>query len=294
MTDKAHKLTDKKIAEIEKKLTDLYSKSYGEIKKKSADILNKIETKTDMTAEQRYNEYLKYNRLQALEQQVSEVLKDTNKEAVKIINSSMPDVYKLNYDEMIKVFPEGTIFPVINKSAVKTVLNEQVAPFKMLKLNDMQNIDLIRRDLTSSLTSGILQGESIPSLAKRIKAVTNKNLSSFVTIARTETTRIESSARQDVGEQGVKLGFKMKKQWVSTADDRSRDEHLQADGQIVDIDKPFRVGGEDLMYPGDESGSAGNTINCRCTMVNIVDDGEVPKSDRNEEVTDEIKRRLKA
>jgi SPP1 gp7 family putative phage head morphogenesis protein len=116
-----------------------------------------------------------------------------------------------------------------------------------------------------------MQGESIPNLARRMKDITNKTLSESIRIARTETTRVENSAKQDVGEQGAKLGFKMKKQWVSTKDGRTRPEHADADGQIVDIDKPFVVGGEELMYPGDESGSAWNTINCRCTTINIIE-----------------------
>jgi SPP1 gp7 family putative phage head morphogenesis protein len=116
-----------------------------------------------------------------------------------------------------------------------------------------------------------MQGESIPNLAKRMQDITNKTLSESIRIARTETTRVENSAKQDVGEHGEKLGFKMKKQWISTSDGRTRPEHAGADGQIVDIDKPFIVGGEELMYPGDESGSAWNTINCRCTTINIIE-----------------------
>ena len=121
------------------------------------------------------------------------------------------------------------------------------------------------------LTGSNTRRESIPNLAKRMKDITNKTLSESIRIARTETTRVENSAKQDVGEQGTKLGFKMKKQWISTSDGRTRPEHNDADGQIVDIDKPFIVGGEELMYPGDESGSAWNTINCRCTTINIIE-----------------------
>lgn len=57
------------------------------------------------------------------------------------------------------------------------------------------------------------------------------------------------------------------KEWLATQDDRTRDEHLAADGQQRDIDEPFDVGGEALQFPGDPSGDPGNIINCRCTLL---------------------------
>ena len=40
--------------------------------------------------------------------------------------------------------------------------------------------------------------------------------------------------------------------------------HGAANGQEVDFDKPFLVGGEYMQRPGE--GSARNVINCRCSM----------------------------
>ena len=57
----------------------------------------------------------------------------------------------------------------------------------------------------------------------------------------------------------------LQKEWIATFDNRTRIDHIQANGQIVDMDKNFLVGGEELSYPGDSRGSAANVINCRCT-----------------------------
>ena len=61
------------------------------------------------------------------------------------------------------------------------------------------------------------------------------------------------------------------KKWSATGDERTREAHSIADGQIVLKDKPFIVGGEKMMYPLDGSlgASAGNIINCRCTMLTL-------------------------
>jgi SPP1 gp7 family putative phage head morphogenesis protein len=71
-------------------------------------------------------------------------------------------------------------------------------------------------------------------------------------------------------------GLVRMKEWLATQDDRTRDAHLDADGEIVPIDEPFTKTGEALMFPGDPSGSPGNIINCRCTVLPVVEtEGEV-------------------
>jgi len=57
----------------------------------------------------------------------------------------------------------------------------------------------------------------------------------------------------------------LQKEWIATFDKRTRIDHIQANGQIVDMDKNVLVGGEELAYPGDSRGSDANVINCRCT-----------------------------
>lgn len=57
----------------------------------------------------------------------------------------------------------------------------------------------------------------------------------------------------------------LEKEWIATLDSRVRIEHIEANGQIVDMNEKFNVGGELLSYPGDSAGSAWNVINCRCT-----------------------------
>lgn len=70
----------------------------------------------------------------------------------------------------------------------------------------------------------------------------------------------------------VAIGAKAKKEWNAILDNRTRESHRLADGQVVDIDENFIVDGEELMYPGDDSrASLKNTINCRCTAMYYYD-----------------------
>jgi len=70
-------------------------------------------------------------------------------------------------------------------------------------------------------------------------------------------------------------GLDLKREWVSSSDDRTRDtpdaDHVAADGQVVGMREPFIVSGEELMFPGDPSGSASNTVMCRCGLIFLYD-----------------------
>lgn len=58
----------------------------------------------------------------------------------------------------------------------------------------------------------------------------------------------------------------LEKVWQATHDDKTREDHAEADGQSVNISEPFEVGGEEMMWPMDDSLGAtpGNTRSCRC------------------------------
>ena len=83
-----------------------------------------------------------------------------------------------------------------------------------------------------------------------------------------------------------KMGIKLKKSWLATIDGRTRHEHALLDGQTVDTDKPFKVDGYELMFPGDPSGPAHLTYNCRCTLIASVDG--VDTSDAQRRVRDPV------
>lgn len=83
-------------------------------------------------------------------------------------------------------------------------------------------------------------------------------------IARTEIISASNMGSQ-AGAMASELP--MEKEWLSTRDERTRDDHLEADGQTQDLDEPYEVGGEKFMFPGDSSlgASPENIIQCRCT-----------------------------
>jgi uncharacterized protein with gpF-like domain len=87
-------------------------------------------------------------------------------------------------------------------------------------------------------------------------------------IARTETHNAASYANHAYHKTvEVELGVKMKKKWVATNDARTRSTHSSANGQEVDMNENFIVGGTQMEYAGDSKGGARNVINCRCITI---------------------------
>jgi hypothetical protein len=91
-------------------------------------------------------------------------------------------------------------------------------------------------------------------------------------LVRTEATNAANYATMQSA-QDIFPGADMQKEWISASDERTRAAHREANGQIVDFNKPFIVKGEELMRPGDPSGSASNVINCRCSMAPFPKEG---------------------
>jgi hypothetical protein len=86
------------------------------------------------------------------------------------------------------------------------------------------------------------------------------------TIARTETHSASQDAAFEVA-QGS--GLSLQKQWVSVEDARTREDHVDANDNIVPLEEAFKVGDDELYYPGDPTGAPEQIINCRCICVYI-------------------------
>jgi len=87
-------------------------------------------------------------------------------------------------------------------------------------------------------------------------------------ISRTESINALRAGQNESVAQAIETGKVEQgdttKEWDSSGDARTRETHAAADGQKRAFDQPFSVGGSALMYPGDPSGPAAETILCRC------------------------------
>jgi len=166
----------------------------------------------------------------------------------------------------------------VTKAGVMDIFNDALEMFiTQWVARRVTQIDRTTENQIRTVIRGAMdEGLSVPETGKRIRdyaapmSATRANI-----IARTETHTAANFGAQ----QGAELtGLKMRKEWVSAQDERTRTsppdefDHADADGQVVDMKDSFTVGGEQLMFPGDPGGSAGNIISCRCAVVYLTDD----------------------
>lgn len=266
MTQSLHNQFNKQLNQKYRELKKQYIESYKDIKEKILSEYAKIEISNNMTEQEKISKSQKI--ILKIANIISNSIVNANKLAVNNINNQLNDFYKQNYNETIKQLKEkGIDGDRINNSETKEIIKDNPNPFNVIAINNLKDKAQIKRLAQTTLFNSILVGFSL----NNIKNVYEKNLKSSINILTTQSTRIENMATynallsmQPIAE---KNGYSIIKIWVSQEDKKVREAHSRADGQEVDIDKPFYVDNEKLMYPGDIVGSAGNIINCRCYMM---------------------------
>tara|TARA_R110000824_G_C15046448_1_gene660943 strand:- start:130 stop:930 length:801 start_codon:yes stop_codon:yes gene_type:complete len=127
-----------------------------------------------------------------------------------------------------------------------------------------------QEDVNKIIADSVAEGLSERQTAKAIRGLSAfRGSSRSGTIARTETHSAANVAAQATAKAA---GVQMRREWVSAKNERTRKAHKDADGQVVGMDEPFRVGGYDLMFPSDYASNAPArlTINCRCAVAYIL------------------------
>ena len=139
--------------------------------------------------------------------------------------------------------------------------------------------DLIANNTQNSVREiirrAIEKGDTVEDVARKLE--TSGRIAGRARARAIARTEIISASNFGSLRGAERSGIPLKKEWISTRDNRTRGsdpkdvfDHIEPDGQTRLLNEPFKVTGEDLMYPGDRrSASAGNTIMCRCTQAYI-------------------------
>ena len=137
------------------------------------------------------------------------------------------------------------------------------------RLNMIRGInDTMYDKVKTEIYAGVKEGEAISQVADRVKAIYNTTSNRAKVIARTETASMMNATSDLIyREEGVQ-----QKIWITVGDSAVRETHTAAANQgPVPIGRQFSNG---LMYPGDPNGSAGEVINCRCSLAPYIEGEE--------------------
>ena len=280
MADKAHRLTDEKLEEMEKRLSAIYSRAEKEITQTAEDYFSKFakqdEAKRKLLEQGKIteDEYKKWRkgkvmygkRFTEMKEQCAKQLMNVNQTALAYVNGELPEVYAINYNALAGSVDGvgGYSFTLVDADTVRNLAVTDTSLLPKKEPNPAKDIPWNMKKINSETLQGILQGESMDKIAKRILNVQKMNETQAIRAARTIVTGAENKGRQDSYARAEADGIILQKEWIATNDGRTRHSHAMLDGAIVDQDKKFDNG---LMYPGDPSGRPEEVYNCRCTLV---------------------------
>lgn len=291
--DYAHRMTDAELAQLERRISAIYQQAADELsdtvnayfeqfEKRDAAMKEKLDAGeiTDQQYKQwRLAQIGRGKRFTALRDKVAERYTYANATAVAYVNDATPGIYSLNRNYAaykIEQVSDKADFTLWDEQTVKRLIDEQpdLMPYYQPKRALQRGIDLKygKQQITASVTSSILQGKGIGKIADDLQSrMRDMSRASAIRTARTAVTAAQNAGRLDTYRAAQDMGIKLKKRWLATLDNRTRHAHAMLDGQTVDVDKPFKVDGYELMYPGDTSAPGYLVYNCRCTQIAEVD-----------------------
>lgn len=297
--DAGHVLTDRKLKKLEKRLAKEYAQAAKEIKEKLDDYLRRFEIKDqikmgmyergEISKEDyqrwRIGQIMMGKRWQEMEDNLTQDLSHTHEIAQSVTRWHMADVYALNHDfgtfEVETRTGIDTSYTLYSRDAVEQILRENpdILPPPGKRVSAKIRAGLAERwdkqQIQSVMLQGILQGESIPNLARRLAAsVADSDYKAAVRNARTMTTGAENAGRVVSYDRAKQLGIDVKQQWRATHDNRTRHTHRLVDGEIREVGEVFSNG---CRFPGDPGAEPSEVYNCRCTL-----DAFFPKYDKED------------
>lgn len=283
MPDRAHILADKELEEIEKRIEEIYRRANKEIEKKAAAYFKRFEAmdkqkralvEAGEITEEAYKKWkqgkiMTGKHWETLKKQTAESMHKANVIASDYANGRLPSVYASNYNQVaagINKQVRGVNFELVNQQTVRNLATKEKTLLPYKKVNGVKDVRWNTQKVNGEILQGILQGDSVADLSKRLRKVTEMNRASSVRNARTAVTSAENKGRMDMLHDAEDAGVRTKKVWLSVHDKRTRDAHLALSGVEADPDEPFEVFGMKIMYPGDPEAEPEMVYNCRCTM----------------------------
>lgn len=301
--DYAHRMTDKELGELERRISAIYQEarnsldetvrayfeSFRQRDEKMKKLIGTIQNGREWT-KQDYNNWRlaqigRGERFKVLRDKVAERYTNANETATAYVNDATPSIYSLNRNYAAYTVEQvaGDVgFDLWDEQTVKRLIVEQpdLMPYYPPKRALRRGIDLAwgKKQITASVTSSILQGRSVKGMADDLqKRITTMSRDSAIRTARTAVTGAQNAGRMDSYAAAEKMGIKVKKEWLATLDSRTRHSHAMLDGEKVDQDKKFSNG---CRFPGDPQGPPGEIYNCRCTLVAALDGVDTSSAQR--------------
>ena len=270
--------TEAELKRLETKLKKTYKQASEEVQKKLDDYLKqfKIEEKEwrqklndgDITKAK----FQKWYSNKVMNAERWAAMRDTLAEDLTNVNEMANDL-TFEIEDGLSI---NTSYTLYNADTVANLIKNDPDILKRPSLDINLDKRWNKKLFQSHITQGILQGESIDNLAKRVAlGATKQDKNAAIRNARTSTTCAQNAGRTQSYQRAVNMGIELYQVWLAALDSRTRSSHRHMDGEKVKVIKGKQVKfSNGLRYPGDPDGRAEEVWNCRCTLVTSFDENE--------------------
>ena len=207
------------------------------------------------------------NYQKSLEKQINAILNVLEQDNITNIQDFLNHMYEDGYIGIqYELMKEGVpVVTAINQTEVASSLFKKTG--KMTFANRInKNMKDFKQKVKDTITRGIASGSTYRDMANQLSLVTDEELYKSYRIARTEGGRIVSEAKLNSMKKAKQQGADVVKQWDATLDGKTRKNHRKLDGQWVEVDDYFEIGGRKVKAPR-KFGRAEEDINCRCILL---------------------------
>lgn len=204
----------------------------------------------------------------ALKTQVQAILEQLQVNEFETVSEYLTRCYNTGFiGSMYSFHKQGLPFliPIDQKQVVDAIRHKTKLK---KKLYDELGVDIkkLQKTIAEEISRGISTGLGYGDIARNISLQGRIPLNRAMTIARTESHRIQCQATSDAQYKAKEKGADVLKQWDAALDGATRPNHRKLDGQIRELDEPFEVAGMKAMFPGD-FGKTSEDCNCRCAIL---------------------------
>jgi hypothetical protein len=251
--------------------------SYNELKSKIAVIYEKHSRGGKLTLD----ELQKYNRMKNLMESIRLQFIELGKKMVKNIEKVLTNEYEFGWLKsgyMMEVVIGNKGFGILNPKLISKAVQNQFVGFTISQRVTNLIGDIVG-NIRQAIIRGLIQGESYPTMVKRIIEIGDKNAWMVQRIIRTEAHRIQNQANLDITEEAISKGHNLEKYWVTAQDEAVRDTHSAMHNQKADKEGYFySPSGARTKAPGG-FGVPEEDINCRCGfLTKLIDFDEITYS----------------
>jgi len=221
-------------------------------------------------------EMQKYDRLRKMQKDLDAAILDLSRTQAKEVLTLLSEVYFEGYNRMGWLAEQATginlRWYVLPKDFIKKAIQNPVSGLTLNEVLEKNRQEILWR-IRQEVTQGLIKGESYFDTAKRLKEALEGNYAKAQRIVWTESHRCKEQAQLEAHQRLKEKGVDVKRMWVATLDNKTRDTHGELDGQIDDKDGYFHVRGMTTKAPG-MFGIASEDCNCRCAAIEIFEGSE--------------------